>query len=59
VPETIGGARVELYRGEGLIAITEISPRGQFTFAKVEPADYDLSLVWQDRELRLKGVSVE
>ncbi len=67
VPETIGpstssghgGATVELYRGEGLIAITAVSPRGQFTFTAVEPAGYDLSLVWEGREVRLKGVQIE
>lgn len=59
VPETIGRATVELYRGEGLIAITKVSSRGQFTFTAVEPAGYDLSLVWEDREVRLKGVQVE
>lgn len=59
VPEGIGGARVELYRGEGLIAIATVSPRGHFAFPDVEPAGYDLSLVWGEREVRLKGVRVE
>lgn len=59
VPETIGEAKAELYRGKGLIAITEVSPRGQFTFTAVEPADYDLSLIWGSREVQLKGVQVE
>jgi hypothetical protein len=58
VPETIGGAQVELYRDEGLIAITRVSPLGHFTFAAMEPADYDLSLIWDDREIRLTGVRV-
>jgi hypothetical protein len=58
VPETIGGARVELYRGGGLIAITQVSPRGHFFFDALEAADYDLSLVWAEREIRLKGVRV-
>ena len=49
------GARVELYRGEGLIAIAAVSLRGRFVFAAVEPGDYDLSLVWGDREVRVKN----
>jgi anti-sigma factor ChrR (cupin superfamily) len=59
VPGTIGGAQMELYRGEGLIAIATISPRGHFGFTKVEPAEYDLALLWQDRDIRLKGVLIE
>jgi len=58
VPETVGEARVELYRGEGLIAIEPVNPRGQFTFAALPAADYDLSLVWGQREVRLKGIQV-
>jgi hypothetical protein len=58
VPETVAGAQVELYRDEGLIAITEVSRRGQFRFDAVEPAGYEISLVWGDREVRLKGVRV-
>jgi hypothetical protein len=54
-----GGARVELYRGEGLVAITTVSSRGRFTFTAVEPADYDISLVWGNREVQLKGVQVK
>ena len=53
------GARAELYRGAGLIAITTVSPRGQFTFPAVEPAEYRIDLVWGNREARLKGVQVE
>ena len=53
------GARAELYRGEELTAITAISPRGHFVFIAVESANYDISLVWRDREVRLKGVQVE
>ena len=53
------GARAELYRGEELTAITTISPRGHFVFTAVEPANYDINLVWEDREARLKGVQVE
>ena len=73
VPETIApstgsghrGARVELYRGEGLIAITTVSPRGRFAFAAVEPGDYDIRLVWvkntgwQDLRIRLADQEVE
>jgi hypothetical protein len=58
VPETIGGAKVELYRHEGLIAIAYISSRGHFTFAAIEPAGYDLCLLWEDREIWLRGVKV-
>jgi len=58
VPETIGEARVELYRGEGLIAIEQVSPRGQFTFAGLESAGYDLSLMWGQQEIRLRGIQV-
>lgn len=59
VPETIGGAKVELYRGEGLIAITAVSPRGHFGLTNVDPAEYDLALFWEGRDVRLKGVRVE
>ena len=52
-------ARAELYRDEGLIAVSAISPHGHFAFTAVEPADYDISLVWEDREIRLKGVQIE
>ena len=66
VPEDIGpsassgqgGARVELYRDGGLIAITPVSSRGQFTFAAVDPGDYELSLLWGSREVWLRGVQV-
>ena len=57
-PETIGGARVELYRGVGLIAITAVDPRGHFTFAGVESATYDLSLLWEGRDIQIKGVQI-
>jgi hypothetical protein len=59
VPETVGGAKVELYRDEGLIAITAVSPRGRIAFGALEPASYDLVLVWENREIRLNGVKVE
>jgi anti-sigma factor RsiW len=58
VPETIGAARAELYRGEGLVAVAAVDSGGQFTFAGVEPADYDLSLVWENRDIRLRGVRI-
>ena len=58
VPATVAGARVELYRDEGLIAITEVSRRGQFRFDAVAPAGYEISLVWGEREVRLTGVRV-
>jgi anti-sigma factor RsiW len=53
------GATAELYRGEGLIAITSISPRGQFTFTALEPAEYRIDLAWGNREVRLKGAQIE
>jgi hypothetical protein len=59
VPETIGQAQAELYRGDGLVDMTRVSPRGRFVFEAVEPSVYDLSLVWGDREIRLKGIKVE
>lgn len=58
VPEMIGGARMELYRGDGLIAIAELDPRGCFAFAGVEPSDYVLSLLWGGRDIQVKGVRV-
>jgi glutaredoxin len=58
VPETIGGARVELYRDGGLISITHVTPRGHFTFAAIDPDEYDLSLLWGDRDIWLRGVRV-
>jgi hypothetical protein len=58
VPKTIGGAKVELYRDEGLIAIAHISSRGHFTFAAIDPAEYDLCMLWEDREIWLRGVKV-
>jgi hypothetical protein len=44
--ESIDGTTAKLYRGEALVATTAVSPRGQFTFRDLEPADYDLNLVW-------------
>lgn len=58
VPETIGGARVELYRGAGLIAIAAVDPRGHFAFAGAESADYDFSLLWEGRDIQMKGVRI-
>jgi hypothetical protein len=58
VPETIGGAQVELYRGEGLIAIATVSPRGRFAFTNVEPAAYDLALLWKSRDIWIRDVRV-
>jgi hypothetical protein len=58
VPELDDTAAAELYRGDGLVAIAEISPRGEFTFAAVEPADYALCLVWGTHEIRLAAVQV-
>jgi anti-sigma factor RsiW len=57
-PEAIGGARVELYRGAGLIAVAAVDPQGHFAFAGVESAKYDLSLLWESRDIRLRGVQV-
>jgi tetratricopeptide (TPR) repeat protein len=53
-----GEARVELYRGEGLIDIAHTTARGEFAFSALEPGIYDLSLIWSDREIHLKGVEV-
>jgi hypothetical protein len=58
VPETIGGTSAELFRGEGLIAIGQVSPRGRFTFEALAPARYELVLLWGDREIRLRGIEV-
>lgn len=58
VPETIGKAKVQLYRGEGLIAVEPVSPRGLFTIQDVESTTYDLFLVWEDRGIWLRGVTV-
>jgi hypothetical protein len=43
-PESIDGTTAELYRGEALVAIAAVSPRGQFTFRDLEPGEYYLSL---------------
>jgi anti-sigma factor RsiW len=58
VPEAIGGARVELYRGAGLIAIAAVDPRGRFSFASLESSGYDLGLLWGGRDIQVKGVQV-
>jgi len=58
VPGTIGGARVELYRGAGLIAIAAVDSGGRFAFAGVESAGYDLCLLWENRDIRLRGVRI-
>jgi anti-sigma factor RsiW len=58
VLEMIGGARVELYRGAGLIAIVAVDSGGRFAFAGVEPADYDLCLLWENRDITVKAVQV-
>ena len=57
-PDTIGGTPVELYRDEGLIAVSQVSPRGRFTFESLAPASYELVLLWGDREIRLRGIEV-
>jgi anti-sigma factor RsiW len=57
-PETIGGAWVELYRGADLIAIAAVDSGGRFAFAGVEPADYDLCLLWENRDIKIKAVQV-
>ena len=59
VPENIGGARVELYRGDELVGVNTVSARGRFTFSGVEPAEYQLSLWWEGREIQLSGVHIE
>lgn len=58
VPETIGGTPAELFRGEGLIAVGQVGPRGRFTFEALAPAIYELALLWGDREIRLRGIEV-
>lgn len=58
VPDAIGGAPVELYRDEGLIAVSQVSPRGRFTFEALAPASYELVLLWDKREIRLRGIEV-
>jgi hypothetical protein len=55
-PEGIADARVELYQGEGLIAVASASDRGHFTFSGVEPGEYELCLLWGEREIRLREV---
>jgi tetratricopeptide (TPR) repeat protein len=57
-PEGIGEARVELYRGEGLIAVSQVNTRGQFTFKAIETGTYDISLVWGSREIQFREVRV-
>lgn len=58
VPDTIEAGKVELYQGSGLIAISHISSRGQFSFTALEKGSYDLALVWSDREIVVRGVQV-
>ncbi len=58
VPQAVGTAKVELYRGQDLVAITSVSPRGQFTILAVEPGCYELVLLWEHREIHLEGVQV-
>ena len=58
-PESIDGTTVQLYRGEALVATITVSPRGQFTFRDLEPADYDLDLVWGGSGVRLEKVQDE
>lgn len=48
----------ELYRGEGLIVLEQVSSRGQFSFAGLDSAQYDLALVWPGQEIWIKGVDV-
>lgn len=58
VPETIGGVRVELYHGQGLIAIAAVDPHGYFAFASVESSTYDFSLLWEGQDIQMKNVRV-
>jgi hypothetical protein len=51
--------RVELYLGEGLVALTSDVERGQFALPGIEVADYDMALVWLDQVLWLRSVQVE
>ncbi|MBN1873651.1 MAG: hypothetical protein JXA33_05435 [Anaerolineae bacterium] len=51
IPAGIEQARVELYDGPGLIAVTQVSARGQFRIESLEPRTYTLQLLWQDREI--------
>jgi hypothetical protein len=58
-PESINGTTAELYRGKELVATIAVSPLGRFTFRDLEPADYDLNLVWGGSEVWLKNVQDE
>jgi hypothetical protein len=55
-PEGIAAARVELYRGGGLIAVSSVNARGHFSFTAVEPGEYRLCLLWGAREILLGEV---
>jgi len=58
VPSTIDRVHAELYRGKGLIALTQVGKRGQFSFAALDPGRYDLELVWPEQIIRLAEVQV-
>lgn len=58
VPEGIEWAVVALHQNEILVAESPVSPRGQFEFTRLEPASYDLNLVWDQYEVQLKSVKV-
>ena len=49
-------AAVELYQDEGLIAVARINERGHFSFTPVEPGEYEIRLLWGEREIRLRRV---
>lgn len=57
--ESIDGTTAELYRGDALVATTAVSPRGQFTFRDLKPANYDLNLVWGGSEVWLENARDE
>jgi hypothetical protein len=58
VPEAIQAASVELYRGDRLIAIEPVTPRGQFALDALSPRTYELCLVWQEQEIWLREIQV-
>ena len=59
VPATIDRARAELWHEEELIGVCQVSPRGRFSFASVEPGKYELNVVWDKWDFWLREVKVE
>ena len=58
VPETIGEARAELWWGDGLIGVAQVSSHGHFAFTAIEPGNYVLRLIWEEKEIRLEEVKI-